>query len=436
MVPLPARYSSLKVERVAVSLTSEERDMLAGENGPAVAMAMRIVVGTANMLGAERLVEIASVHVDGCLYHGDSGTLFVEHLRDNRGKVAVPTTLNVGSLDLIHAGRVRLPEAQRVMAKLMMDAYVALGCQPTWTCSPYQAGHRPSLGQNVAWGESNAVVFCNSVLGARTNRYGDYLDISAALTGRAPYTGLHRPENRVASIHVDASGLDPKLTAEESVYPVIGTWLGLEVGSDVAVLSGLPASISEDRLKALGAAAASRGSVGLFHIVGITPEAPDLDAALGGREPVRTIRLTASMLDEARRSLSTTQLRAGEPIGAVAVGSPHFSRDEFQSLLKLLRRRHCRVPFYACTGRHVIRLLQQDGSFDKLQNAGVTIVADTCIVVTPILPDAKGVLVTNSGKFAHYTNSNTGWNVLFASLDDCVECAVSGRFVRNEALWN
>ena len=145
-------------------------------------MAMRIVAEAANLLGAPRLIPIASAHIDGALYHGDSGTLFAEKLVDGGAKVAVRSTLNVGALDLTGCSRVRLAEPERGMARRMMQAYLKLGCEPSWTCAPYQAGHRPALGTDVAWGESNAVVFCNSVLGARTNRYGDFLDIACAIS--------------------------------------------------------------------------------------------------------------------------------------------------------------------------------------------------------------------------------------------------------------
>ena len=166
-----------------VQFTAEERAMHDGRDGPAAALALRIVAETARMLGAERLVPIVSAHIDGCLYHGDSGTLFAERLVAGDGAVKVPTTLNVGALDLLHPERIRLDPRRAAMARRMMDAYRKLGCEPSWTCAPYQAGHRPALGTDVAWGESNAVVFCNSVLGARTNRYGDFLDIACAISG-------------------------------------------------------------------------------------------------------------------------------------------------------------------------------------------------------------------------------------------------------------
>jgi len=406
-----------------------------GAAGPAVAMAMRIVVGTAEMLAAERLVPIASAHIDGCLYHGDSGTEFAVRLVDDGGCVSVPTTLNVGSLDLLNAGRVRLGPHQAAMARKMMRAYVDLGARQTWTCAPYQAGHRPALGEDVAWGESNAVVFCNSVLGARTNRYGDYLDICAAITGRAPYTGLHKTENRKATVLIDVRYIKPALLHEDAFYPVLGAWLGKTVGGDIAAIDGLPQGLSDDKLKALGAAAASTGAVGLFHIVGTTPEAPTIDAAFQGQPVRNTIALTGAMLDEARRGLSTGSATARPSVDAIAVGSPHFSFDEFMRLIRLLDGRRVKLPFYACTGRHVIDALESEGHLPTLDAAGITLIADTCIVVTPILPDGLGVIMTNSGKFAHYTKPNTGWDVVYGSLSDCVETALAGVFSHNASLW-
>ncbi len=415
---------------MGLQLTQQDRDMLAGAEGPAAALALRVVAGTARMLGAETLLDIASAHIDGCLYHGPAGALFAEELVARGGKLRVPATLNVGALDLLHAGSVRLDAESAALARRQMNAYTALGCRPSWTCAPYQAGHRPARGQDVAWGESNAVAFCNSVLGARTERYGDFLDICAAISGRAPRTGLHLPENRTATILIEASALNPALLAEDALYPVLGAWLGRRVGNAVAAIAGLPSGLAEDRLKALGAAAAATGAVGLFHVIGVTPEAPDLAAAFGGRPPAETIRLDAAMLEVERRALSTT---TGGRVDAVAIGSPHLSLDECRRLLALLDGRRVALPFYACTGRHVVDALGEDRA--ALARAGVTLVADTCIVVTPILPPGGGVLLTNSGKFAHYAPTLTGWGVQFGSLGDCVESAVAGRLVAEPGLW-
>jgi predicted aconitase len=424
---------------LSLVLTDEERAMAAGSRGPAVAMAARILGETAAMLGAERLVAVTSSHVDGCLYHGDSGVHFAERLAGDGGRVAVPTTLNVGALDLLHPGRVQFEPGTAEMARRMMVAYEQLGCTPSWTCAPYQAGHRPALGEHVAWGESNAVVFCNSVLGARTNRLGDFLDICAALCARAPYTGLHRDENRRAKVVVDTRKLSDALKRLDAFYPVLGAWLGAEIGSDVAAITGLPAAIPEDSLKALGAAAASSGAVGLFHIVGVTPEAPDLAAATGGQPPARTIVLTAAMLRAARDRLSTAAAGT-DRIDAVAVGSPHFSLAEFAALDRLIGSHGAgarfKVPFYACTGRAVLGEIERNGMLARLGEAGVELVTDTCVVVAPILPKAGGVLMTNSGKFAHYATPNTGFATVYGSLADCVASALAGRIARDERLWS
>ena len=280
-----ARDQAVITAPASPTLSDEERAVLSGARGPAPQLAMRIVVRMARILGARELVPVASAHIDGCLHHGDGGVEFAERLVSLGGKVAVPTTLNVGALDLLHPRRVRSAGHRREMALRQMRAYENLGCRPTWTCAPYQAGHRPRRGQDVAWGESNAVVFANSVLGGRTNRYGDFMDICCALAGRAPRTGLHLEENRRATVVVDTGAINPVLKERDVFYPVLGTWLGATVGERVAVVTGLPETVTEDQLKAMGAASASSGAVGLFHVEGVTPEAPDLAAALGGEAP-------------------------------------------------------------------------------------------------------------------------------------------------------
>jgi predicted aconitase len=416
---------------VSLELTAWESAVAAGQSGEGAAMAMRIVTESARLLGAPRLIPIESAHIDGALYHGDSGTLFGEKLVEGGARVAVRSTLNVGALDLMGCSLVRLKEPARGMARRMMEAYRKLGCEQSWTCAPYQAGHRPDFGTDVAWGESNAVVFCNSVLGARTNRYGDFLDIACAIAGRAPDYGLHRPENRRATLVFDVSALSGSFLASEIAWPVLGSLYGREVGNSVGVVAGIAAHPGEDALKAFGAAAASSGAVGLFHIAGVTPEAPTLAAALGGQELEAIIRVTNEMATQAQASLSTAA--ASDQLDAVAIGSPHLSLVEFDALERLIAGRRLAVPIYACTGRHALAELDRSGRRKALEASGVTIVADTCVVVTPILPEKPGaVLMTNSGKFAQYAPGNTGYAVLYCSLRDCVESAVIGKPVFTE----
>ena len=426
-------------------LSAEERAIAGGGRGEALAMPLRIVAAAGRLLGAQRLIAISSAHIDGCLYHGDSGVEFAEKLTAGGARAAVPTTLNVGALDLVHAGRVHWDDRRHAMARRLMAAYEAMGCAPTWTCAPYQTGHRPAFGAQVAWGESNAVCFVNSVLGARSNRYGDFLDICCAVTGRAPLAGLHLDDNRRATVVVETAALSPALKDRDAFYPVLGAWLGAEVGSAVAVIDGLPGGLGEDRLKALGAAAASSGAVALFHVAGVTPEAPTVEAALGGEAPTveaalggeapeKTLRPTAAELRDVRDGLSTAIEPSGR-IDAEVVGSPHFSLDEFAALEKLAAGKRFHVPFYACTSRANLAALKIEGRVAPLEDAGVEFVADTCIVVAPILADGGGVLMTNSGKFAYYTPANTGYGVVYGSLADCVASAVAGSVNRDEKPW-
>lgn len=400
------------------------------DGGGAAAMAMRVVADTARLMGAPRLVPIVHAHVDACVYFADAGVAFAERLVAEGGRVAVPTSLNVGSLDLVRAGAVRAAPHVREMSRRLMDACLALGCAPSWTCAPYQAGHRPRLGEQVAWAESNAICFANSVLGARTNRYGDFFDLCAALTGRAPFSGLHVTENRRARVLVDLGALPARLMAEESFCPVLGAWLGRAAGDAIAAIEGLPADLPEDRLKALCAAAASTGAAAMIHMVGISPEAPDRAAAFQGHEPEAVLRPSLADLRAARDALSA---ETGDGIDCVALGSPHFSEAECRALARLAKGRRFAVPVYVCTRLEVLRALGEDRKV--LEAAGAEFVIGTCVVVAPILRRESGVLMTNSAKFAHYAEATTGHRPVFGALADCVASAEAGRLVRDERAW-
>lgn len=428
---LPWRMATASLLR----LTADERAMLDGERGPAVATAMRLVGALAEVSRAERLVEIGGVHVDGCLYHGSAGLDFAELLAGQGGRVGVPTTLNVSSLDLLHPELVRLDADTAARARRQMDAYVAMGCTPTWTCAPYQLPTRPAAGEHVAWAESNAIVFANSVLGARTGRYGDFSDICAAITGRVPYAGLHRPEGRLARAVFDVARLPDAAYAQDELFALVGHVVGRLTGTRVPALVGLPASVTEDQLKALGAAAASSGAVAMFHLVGVTPEAPTLDAALGGRQPELMQQLTREMLRAAWQELSTAP--AGVLLDAVSLGTPHFSISEFERLTPLLREAQIRdgVTLYVSTGRQTLPELERRGWLDVYRRPGIQLVTDTCTYVTPIIDGARGVVMTNAAKWAWYAPANLGVAVAFGTLEECVRSAVEGRVVRESPVW-
>ena len=394
---------------------------------------MKIVLETATVSGADRLIDIASAHVDSCLYHGRAGLDFVERLVEGEARVSVPTSLNVGFLDLLHPGLHRGDAETIANARRQMELYERLGCRPTWTCAPYQLPERPAFGQHVAWAESNAIVFANSVLGARTDRYGDFIDVCAAITGRAPYAGLHRDEERLARLVLRLEGVSARLLDSDALYPVLGSVLGREAGSEVAAIVGLPAGVSEDRLKALGAAAASTGSVAMFHAVGTTPEAPTLDAATGGTEVPETA-VTPARLRAARDELSTS---GEEQLGAVSIGTPHASPTELEHVAEMLSHARIRdgVRFFVNTGRGTLAEAENTGVAAALDAAGVQVVTDTCTYLSPIIGAVPGVVMTDSAKWAWYAPGNLGAEVVFGSLEDCIVSAVAGRVVRDDSLW-
>jgi predicted aconitase len=420
-----------------VRLSEEDQALLAGADGPASQLAMRIIVEMARLAGAAELIGVTSAHIDGCLFHGKAGLDFAEHLLRDGAAVRVPTTLNVASLDLLHPDRFRGDPETAAAARRLMDAYVAMGCRQTWTCAPYQLPERPGFGEHVAWAESNAIVFANSVLGARTARYGDFIDICAAITGRVPNAGLHLTERRRGQVVFDLHGLPDRLLGQDLLYPLLGHLVGAGSGRLVPVVDGLPPDVDEDRLKAVGAAAASSGEVGLVHVVGSTPEAPSLAAALQHRRPAKVVEVTAAMLRAARDQLTTGGHGQGRLVG-VNVGTPHFSVAEFGELVALLAGRPVRpgVEFYASTSRHVLARIEALGWLASLEAAGVRLVVDTCTYVTSILRETAGVVMTSSAKWAWYAPGNLGVRVVLGSLRECVESAVEGRVVGDDTLWS
>jgi len=408
--------------------------MLDGEQGAAAQMAMCILTTMAAVYGASELLDITAAHIDGCLYHGYSGLEFAEKLVAGGAQVVVPTSLNVGAMDLIHPEHFQGTAQVAEYATRTMKAYEAMGCQPIYTCAPYQTGYRPAFGEQIAWAESNAIVFANSVLGARTHRYGDFIDICAAITGRAPAVGLHLTENRRGQILFRLEGIPERLLDDSVLYPVLGYLMGSQSANRIPVIDGLPTTVTEDQLKALGAAAASSGAVGLFHAVGLTPEAATVEAAFQHQPPEQAVVVTLGMLRQMRDKLATVP---DGVVNVVALGSPHFSMSEFADLLPLVEvyPPQASVEFIVCTNRIVQVNLQKRGWLERLLAAGVQIVVDTCVVVTPIVKARAGILMTNSGKFAHYSPGNIGFQVVYGSLSECVRSAAQGSVWRDAGLW-
>jgi len=412
---------------MALDLSPFDRELLRGAHGRAAAFAMRLLVRFAEAVGARAFIDIEGAHVDGCLYHGRASLDFAERMVELGGKVRAPTTLNVGSVDLIHPELFRGTKEHAEKGARLMRAHVELGCAPTFTCAPYQSAWRPRFGAQIAWGESNAIAFANSVIGARTNRYGDFIDLSCAMTGRAPAYGLHLKENRFARALVEIESF-PDDWDSERLAVAVGHTVGRRCGGLIPAIVGLDPEMYEDDLKALGAAAASSGAVALFHVIDRTPEAPNLETACGGLKPDLHLQLTSEGLREAARSLSSAADEA--PLGAVSLGTPHFSIDQFARLLPLLDDERLLIDIFVNCSRATLEEVRARGWEDLLKAARVTLVTDTCVYVSALLQAGVGTVMTNSGKCAYYAPSNLRVQVAYGSLAECVASARAGKVVR------
>ena len=419
-------------------LTDGDQAMLDGGRGPAAQLAMSILVRMADVYGASELMDISQAHIDSTIYLGDATLEFAERLTSLGAKVAVPTSLNVSGVDECGWKDWAVSPEWAAKAARQMLAYERMGAVPTWTCAPYQTHMRPRFGQQIAWGESNAIAFANSVIGARTERYPDLLDICCAITGRVPAVGLHLTENRAGQILVRLVDVPESLQKDDQFFAVFGHLVGTLAGDAIPVIDGVTVQPAEDHLKAFAAAAASSGRVALFHIVGVTPEAPTLDAAFHGeaglRACTRSINITVADLRAARRELTTAD---GRELDMVILGSPHFSIAEFRQLAPLVegRRAHPRVKFLVTSSRLMKEDAARAGVLAPIEAFGAQITLDTCILASPMLPPEIKTLMTNSAKYAYYAPSLLNTRVTFGSLADCVQSAIDGRVVRDESTW-
>lgn len=417
-------------------LTSEEQALLNGDGGQALQFAMQLVVRAAEIMAAPRLLETGFVHIDACHYYGRAHLDFARFLLERGAQFDIPAWTNTIPVSLIQE-EVR-PDANAtalVEARELAELYLALGASPVWTCAPYQLPDGPAFGQHIVVGESNAVAYFNSAIGARTNKYGDFLDVACGLTRRVPMAGLHTDAGRRAEIQIDLSEIPEPLRETELLCHVLGYQIGRLAGSQVPVITGLPADTPVDSLKALSAAAAASGGVSLFHVVGVTPEAPTVEAALQGRPPKKLVQLTTDHLAQARDSLSTV----GEgKLNMVALGTPHFSFTEFERLVAHFdgRKVHPDVILYISTSRHVAAQIAERGWDRDLERAGAKVLVDTCTYFGPAVQGCRGRVMTNSAKWAYYAPGMLLVDVAFGGLKDCVDSAVKGEVTRDSALWS
>ena len=396
-------------------LNDEEKRMLNGQEGEAKKLAMEILTQVGDSMDADSFVEIASVQA---MAHFGSlhiaGRDWLEKLACLGGKCCVPTTQDPASIPFSHWKEMGYDEEYAKNQYRLAEAIMKLGEMPKWSCTPYYQGSVPRLGQNIAWAESSAVSFANSVLGARTNRTPAGIAICAALTGRMPRYGLYLTENRRAQIKitVEAGELTPL------DYNTIGIITGKLAGAKIPAIYGLPQSATNDDLKYLGASAASSGSVALYHADGITPEAILTDV-FAGKAPEEEMVITRKDIDDAAEKMTSTG--AGEPQLAV-VGCPHYSSEEVIRLARMIEGKKVAdgKAFWVFTTAETESLMERMGMKAVLEEAGVRIMAQTCLVISPLVGGYEN-LITDSGKFASYLPSEHSIKIRYASAEECVK---------------
>jgi cis-L-3-hydroxyproline dehydratase len=414
------------------TLSDLDRRFLAGEFGEAAKIAMRIVLQTARIEGAAGMIDVDMAHLDGVFYQGPAGLQFARKLCDLGARVRVPTTMNAICVDRRQWRALGVPLALGEATDALADAYVEMGARPTYTCAPYLLDPAPKAGQMIAWGESNAVVFANSVLGARTLKYPDYLDILVALTGRAPLADCYLATARRATIRFD---LPPLGEVDDLFFPLLGYHIGKIATNEIPLICGLEGrDVSHDDLKAFGAAFATTSAAPMFHMLGITPEASTLDAV--PVEGARVVRLTRADLAETWAELNIART---PDVDLVALGNPHFSVTEMAALARLCagRRKAGGVRLVVTCGRDVFAQAQAAGFIDRVRAFGGEVLNDTCwcFIGAPVVPATVRNIATNSGKYAHYGPPAVGKAFHFASLARCVEAACTGRIDTSPPDW-
>lgn len=409
----------------ALSLSPEDRSILEGREGEAARLAMEIICTMAENQGATHLVDVTQAHIDGCIYASPANLIFAERMADMGAKVRVPTTMNAISVDHASWRLQGVPPAFGEPAQRLADAYVRMGCRDTFTCAPYLLETAPEHGETIAWAESNAVIYANSVLGARTAKHPDFLDLCIAMTGRAPCSGVYRDENRKATriLRIDA----PQ-RVDDAFWPLIGYLAGKHAPDRIPLLSGLARlKPTPEDLKALCAAFGTTSAAPMLHVDGVTPEAGMIAA------DADEVRITQADMAEGWHLLN----QGPDRVELVAIGSPHASLQECRALASALDGAKVQIATIITAGRAVIEQARADGTLASLMRSGVKVIPDLCwcSISEPVFPPETRTLMTNSGKYAHYGPGLSGREIRFGSVAQCAEAAVTGHVTPGLPGW-
>jgi predicted aconitase len=386
-----------------MELTGQEQPMFNGECGEAARQSMEILVALGKIYGAERMIPVSSVQVAGVSYKtiGDAGLEYLQDMVKNGATVKVPTFLNPAGMDRSQWQRLGIPAGFAKKQLEVLDAYEAMGINMSCTCTPYLIGIRPKQGEHIAWSESSAVAFANSVLGARTNREGGPSALAAAICGVTPDYGLHLDENRLSTLAVNVE-TDLKSTAD---FGALGAFAGEACRGRHPSFTGIKKA-NEDKLKVLGASMAASGSTALFYVQGITPEFVISDS------PER-IPFTSRELAATREKLGT----ANKP-ELVTIGCPHASLEEIQDVAAFVKGKRLACQLWVCTAAETKQKADAEGYTGTIEASGGRIVADTCMVVCPIEQMGYATTGSNSGKAAKYLPSFCKQKVSYGDFED------------------
>jgi len=397
-------------------LTDEEKACLQGSHGEANRLAVELLVRVGEAFGSERLIPITSAHILG--HYGSlhqAGIDFLETLAEGGGQCRVPTTVDPSSVDFDRWEQFRVPEDYVKKQKRLQIAIGKLGVIPSWSCTPYFAHNVPRFGQNIAWAESSAVAYANSVIGARTNRTPFGLDICAAITGKIPEFGLYVEKNRRGSVLFEVE-LD---ALSDLDYHTLGAIVGRRSGSRIPVIKGIPPDVTNDRLKCFGAGAASAGSVALYHALGITPEA-QLKDPFDGRRPEEIFTVSRKDLRDMEDQISTAD--PDSKVEMVTLGCPLLSIGELKAVFQKMRDRRVRkdILFWIYLSQETYDLGRALGLVDPLEKAGIWFSTQTCATISPVKVWGFSHVMTNSAKCALVVPSEHNLSIAYRDTDGCI----------------
>ena len=396
-----------------MKLNQEENDMLEGKYGKSTQKAMEILTTLGEIFEAEDMIEVHCVQIAGVSYAnlGEAGLEFLTEMAED-GKVKVLTTLNPAGMDRENWQVLGIDEEFAINQNRAIDVFAKMGIITTCSCTPYLIGNAPHYGQHIAWAESSAVCYSNSVIGARTNREGGPSALAAALTGRTPNYGYHLEKNRHGEVLVSVKA--PVKGTDE--FGVLGKIIGdklVELGKKIPYITGIPSATVEE-LKSFCASVATYGDTALFHMEGITPEYNKYPKPSDVR-----FEINQNKLDSARAEL----IDDGIEIDFVSIGCPHASIHEIAHLAKLLERKKVNKEFWITTARPTKKIADEAGYTKIIEDAGAKFAADTCCVVAPIKGRFKGIMV-DSAKACYYGRAKNKFKVKIGTIEQCVEEAI------------